>query len=108
MLCNNVQIGIRQQVVNIGDAACNRVLDRDHSKIGLAGFDRIERVLKRAVGHGLKVWKRLFARDFRVRAAFALECDLACHFNLSCDAREGNHAAAKSASALFLNRKRPE
>ena len=94
--------------MNVRHASRDGVLNRDHAEVGLTGLHSVERIFKRGVRDSLQMWERLFARNFRICATLALECDLACHFNLSCDAREGNHAAAKSASALFLNRKRPE
>ena len=36
----------RQQVVDVGDAAGDRVLDRDHAELGLARRDRREGVLE--------------------------------------------------------------
>ena len=36
VLADDVEVGVRQQVVDVGDAAGERVLDRDHAEIGLA------------------------------------------------------------------------
>ena len=55
MLGDDVQAGIRHQVVDVGDAAGDRILDRDHAEIGLADADRREGVLEGRAGHGLVV-----------------------------------------------------
>ena len=40
------QAGLRQQMMDVGDAAGDRILDRDHAEIGLARGDRGQRVLE--------------------------------------------------------------
>ena len=35
-LADDVQAGLRQQMMDVGDAAGDRVLDRDHAEVGLA------------------------------------------------------------------------
>ena len=53
MLGNDVQAGVRHQVVNVGDAAGDRILDRDHAEAGLAGADRREGVFEGRAGDRL-------------------------------------------------------
>ena len=66
---------MRQQVMNVGDAARDRILDGDHGELGLAGLHRGERVLEGRTG------KRLHARigvargEMRVGAGLALKGD---------------------------------
>ena len=52
---DDVEPGGGQEMMDIGDAAGDRVLDRDHAEIGLAGGDRGERVLEGRAGHRLGV-----------------------------------------------------
>jgi len=70
------QAGLRQQMMDIGDAAGDRVLDRDHAEICFAGRDRGERVLKSRAGQGLGVGIGFGDGDMRIRARLALERDL--------------------------------
>ena len=60
-------------MVDVGDAPGERVLDRDHAEIGLAGGDRLKAVLEGRLRHGLAVGKDLEAGDVRVGAGLALE-----------------------------------
>jgi len=53
VLADDVQVGVRQQVVDVGDAAGDRVLDRDHAELGLARRYRGKRVLEGRAGQRL-------------------------------------------------------
>ena len=53
VLGDDVQPGRRQEVVDVGDAAGDRVVDRDHRELGVAVGDRREDVLERGARHGL-------------------------------------------------------
>ena len=80
MLADDVQVRIRHQVVDVGDAAGDRVLDRDHAERRFARRDRGERVLEGRARQRLRVRIDLADREMRVRAGLALECDLhLCH-----------------------------
>ena len=52
VLADDVQRRGRHQVVDVGDAAGDRVLDRDHAELGLARRDRREGVLEGGAGQG--------------------------------------------------------
>jgi hypothetical protein len=43
---------MRQQMMDVGDAAGDRILDRDHAEIGFARGDRGQRVLEGRQGNG--------------------------------------------------------
>jgi hypothetical protein len=59
VLADDVQAGIRQQMMDVGDAAGDRVLDRDHAEVGLArGSIAAKRVLEGRAGQRLGVRDR--------------------------------------------------
>ena len=76
MLADDVEAGGRQQMVDVGDAAGERILDRDHGELGLALLDRGEAVLEGRAGHGLVVGIDLLAGEVGVGSGLALEHDL--------------------------------
>ena len=69
------QAGMRQQMMDVGDAAGDRILDRDHAEIGLARGDRGQRVLEGRAGQRLGVRIGLGDGDMGIGAGLALECD---------------------------------
>ena len=69
------QAGSRQQMMDVGDAAGDRILDRDHAEIGLARGDRGQRVLEGRAGQRLGVGIGLDDGDMGIGARLALECD---------------------------------
>ena len=75
------EAGGRQQMMDVGDAARDRILDRDHAEIGLSGRDRSERVLKGRTGHRLRIGIGFHDGDVGIGARLALERDfqLLCH-----------------------------
>ena len=75
VLGNDVQPALRHQVMDVGDAPRDRVLDRDHAEVGLAGCDRRERVLERRAGQGLRLRIDFADREVRIRPRLTLECD---------------------------------
>ena len=75
MLADDVEVGARQQVMDIGDAARNRVLDRDHGVAHLTAVYGRKRVLERRVGGGVERGERLCAGKMRVGARLALVGD---------------------------------
>jgi hypothetical protein len=76
MFARDVQRRGWQKVMNIGDAAGNRVFDRDHTQIGRTILDQLERILKGCAGHRLGVGIGFFAGNVRVGARLALENNL--------------------------------
>ena len=78
VLGHDVQAGMRHQVMNVGDPAGHRVLDRDHAERGMAGADSRECVLEGGAGHRL-VLGIYFARgEMRVGPGLSLKHDLFC------------------------------
>ena len=77
-LADDVQARGRQQIVDVGDAAGDRVLDRDHAEVGRAVLQRRERVLEGRAGQRLVVGKIFGAGDVRIGAGFALIGDGLC------------------------------
>ena len=67
---------MRQQVMNVGDATRDRILDGDHGELGAASFDRGERVLEGGTGERLHARIGVERRKMRVGAGLALEGDL--------------------------------
>jgi len=66
-------------MMNIGDTAGDRVLDRDHAEFGFARRDRYETVLEGRAGHRLGVRIGLADGEVRVRTRLALEHDSGGH-----------------------------
>ena len=72
------QAGLRQQMMDVGDAAGDRVFDRDHAEVGFARRDRGERVLegragqRLGVGIGLDAWRYGNSRPARPGMRFSL------------------------------------
>jgi hypothetical protein len=62
-------------MMDIGDPAGDRILDRDHAEIRLARADRGQRVLEGRAGQRFGVGIGLGDRNVRVCAGLALECD---------------------------------
>ena len=69
------QAGLRQQMMDVGDPAGDRILDRDHAEIGLARGDRGQRVLEGRARQRLGVGIGLDDGDMGIGARLALECD---------------------------------
>ena len=74
------QAGLRQQMMDVGDAAGDRILDRDHAEIGFARRDRRKRVLEGGAGQRLGVGIGFDDGDMGIRPRLALECDLSAWF----------------------------
>ena len=72
-LGDDVQARTRHQVMDVGDAAGDRVLDRDHAERGLAACHRGEGILEGRARHRLVVGIGLAAGEMRVRAGLALK-----------------------------------
>ena len=79
VLANDVQAGMRHQVMDIGNAAGDRVLDRDHGELGVTRRDRREAVLEGGAGHCLGVRIGLADGEVRVGTRLALEHDSGRH-----------------------------
>ena len=76
VLADDVEAGSRQQVVDVGDAARERIFDRDHGELGRPVLDRGKAVLEGRAGHGLVVGVDLLAGEVGIRSGLALEHDL--------------------------------
>src|SRR5262249_35833304 len=79
VLAHDVQAGMRHQVMDVGDAAGDRVLDRDHAEFGFARCYRCETVFERRAGHCLSVRIGLADGEVRVRTRLALKHDSTGH-----------------------------
>lgn len=75
---DDVKARFRQQMVNIGNTAGQRVLDRDHAKIGFAVFDGVEGVLEGRARQRLHVREHVAAGHVGIRAEFALKGNAFC------------------------------
>ena len=75
ILADDEQAGLRQQMMDVGDAAGHRILDRDHAEVGLARGDRGQRVLEGRAGQRLGVGIGFGDGDMGIGPRLALECD---------------------------------
>ncbi len=75
MLAGDVEAGVGQQVVDVGDAPVGRVLDRQHRPVGPALAHRGDRALEGAAGERLEKRKGLDASLVRIGAGGTLERD---------------------------------
>ena len=73
---DDVQARRRHQMMDVGDAAGDRILDRDHAEIDVAGNERSEAVLECRAGHRLVIWIGFAAGKMRICARFSLKDDL--------------------------------
>ena len=96
MLGDDVQAGVRHQVVNVGNPAGDRVLDRDHPELGLTRGDRGKRILERRARHRLVVGIDFARGEVGIRPRLALKHDLlGCGHDGS-----GTHAAFASQPSI--------
>ena len=72
---DDVQARFRHQVMDVGDAAGDRIVDRDHGERGAAGAHRRERVLEGRARQRLVAAIGLHAGDVRIGARLTLERD---------------------------------
>jgi peptidoglycan hydrolase-like protein with peptidoglycan-binding domain len=75
VLADDVQAGSGEEVVDIGDPAGDRVLDRDHRQCRLAILDRGEGVFERAARQRRHLRTGAAAGEVRVGSRLALEGD---------------------------------
>ncbi len=75
MLADDVQAAVRHQVMDVGDPAGDRIVDRDHRPVGLSLADGGERLLEGLDGHGLVARADLPAGEMGVGAGLALKHD---------------------------------
>ena len=66
---------MRQQMMDVGDAARHRILDRDHGELGLAALHRGERILEGRAGKRLHVRIGVARGEMRIGARLALKGD---------------------------------
>ena len=91
MLGDDVQPGVRQKMVNVGDAAGDRIFDRDHAERDFARADRCEGVLEGRARHRFVIRIHVVGGEMGIRSRLALEHDL-----FGCHGRSGTHAARPS------------
>ena len=75
MLADDVQPGIRQQVMDIGHPAGDGIFDRDHRVARIPTLDDRQRVLECRARERLEIGQNLAAGEMRVGAGFALVGD---------------------------------
>ena len=75
MLGDDLEPGVRQQAVQVGDAAGDRVLDRDDGELRLARLDRAHRRLEGRTGQRRHVGKGRAAGHVGIGARLALKGD---------------------------------
>ena len=75
IFADDEQAGLRQQMMDVGDAAGHRVLDRDHAEVGFPRGDRGQRVLEGRAGQRLGVGIGFGDGDMGIGPRLALECD---------------------------------
>ena len=75
MLGHDLELGVRQQAVQVGDAAGDRVLDRDDGQLGLAGLDGAHGGVEGRARQGRHVGKGRPAGHVGIGAGLALEGD---------------------------------
>ncbi len=75
MLADDVEPGIGQEMMDVGDAAMQRVLDRDNRQIGLAVAHRRDRILEGGTGNGLGLRQGLARGQIGIGPGLALKGD---------------------------------
>jgi len=75
MLGDDIEARVRQEVMNIGDAARHGILDGDHGELGLAALHGGKRVLEGRAGQRLHGRVGVARRKMRIGAGLALEGD---------------------------------
>ena len=73
MLADDMQLRPGQQMVDVGDAPCHGVLNRDHCVAGVAGLYRRQRILEGGAGDRLEGRECFLAGKVRVGARLALK-----------------------------------
>ena len=76
IFADDMQAGGGEEMVDVGDAAGERVLDRDHAERGDAVGDRGQRVLEAGAGQRLHIGIDVAAGDMGVGAGLSLVGDL--------------------------------
>ncbi|MNL79496.1 hypothetical protein D3C87_2061130 [compost metagenome] len=74
-----MQAAFGQQVVNVGDAAIERVFDRHDGEIGAAGLHGIDGLLKGDAADRLFAGEEIVGSGMAEGAGLALESDLLGH-----------------------------
>src|SRR5262249_31612312 len=73
MLANDMEAGLRHQMMDVGDAAGERGLDGNHAQLGVAGGDPRKATVRGGGGHGLGPREDFADREVRIRPRLALE-----------------------------------
>src|SRR5271156_4080068 len=75
MLADDMQARFRQKMMDVGDAAHQRIFHRDDAEIAIAALHRVDRVLEACPGNRGGMWDRFARREIGVSARLALEGD---------------------------------
>ena len=100
VLADNVEVGVREKIVNVGDPPCHRILDGNHGVTRLARSHRMQYFLKRWAGERVQIPIGLAAGEVRVGAGFTLIGD-----TLSRGFRGGRTVSGPSHSSAALRRR---
>ncbi len=73
MFADDIEARFGQQVMDIGDAAVQRILHRNDAEIGIAGAHRFHRVLESGLGDRLHMRQRLARGEIGISARLPLE-----------------------------------
>ncbi len=76
VFADDLQAGVRQEMMDVRHAPRDRVLDGDHCAARITPMHGIQRVFKGCAAHGFHVGKLVAAGDMRVGPRFALVGDL--------------------------------
>ena len=80
---DDVKPAFGQQMVDVGDAAVGRVLDRQHGVVDIAAPAKLDRILERRARHRFHSGARLPASLVRIGSGFPLKGDPSAHFGVS-------------------------
>src|SRR4029078_5350766 len=75
VFANDVEVGVGQQMVDVGDAPRDRVLDGNHGKACFARLHRLQHIFKGWTGNGVQIGEGLAASEVRIGAWLALVGD---------------------------------
>ena len=77
MLAQNVERRIREEMVDVGDTAVQRILDGDEAKVDRAFADRGKSILEGGGGDRFAMGKRLAGGEVGIGPGLALKDDAA-------------------------------
>src|ERR1700746_3522083 len=80
MLADDVEVGVRHQMMDVGHAAGDGILDRDHRQRRATFTDRGEGIIELGAGQSCQLRKDAAAGEIGIGPEGAWDCDrLLCH-----------------------------